>query len=115
MSDAEAAGLAKRLGIPVERFVKEYTHQTAEGRSLIEKRSAGGLDCIFLDRQTIPGKAICSVYEDRPIQCKTWPFWPSIVKSETSWRNAKRTCPGMDTGKLYTPVRIRVQRDEFNI
>lgn len=115
VSDEEAAALAKRLGLSVERFLAEYTHICSEGRSLIEKKSPAGLDCIFLDREKIPGKAVCGVYEDRPIQCRTWPFWPSVVKSERTWEQAKRTCPGMDKGKHYTVQTIRIQRDSFNI
>lgn len=115
VSDEEAAALAKRLNISVQKFITDYTHVTSEGRSLNEKKSPAGLDCIFLDRTTVPGKAICGVYEDRPIQCRTWPFWPSVIKSERTWEQAKRTCPGMDQGKLHSVQKIRIQRDACKI
>lgn len=115
VSDEEATAIARRLGLPVEEFLREYTHVTAEGRSLKEKRTAHGLDCIFLDRQTVPGKAICGIYEDRPTQCSTWPFWPSVVKSRGSWDRASRNCPGMNKGRLYPPEQIRILRDSFSI
>ena len=88
---------------------------TSEGRSLKEKKSEKGLDCEFLDREKIPGKAVCGVYEDRPAQCRTWPFWPSVIKSKQTWERAKRVCPGIDKGKKYTLVQIRVQRDACEI
>lgn len=115
VSDEEAAALATRLGISVEKFLREYTHQTSEGRSLNEKESEAGLDCVFLDRETMPGKAICGVYEDRPVQCKTWPFWPSVIKSKRMWEQAGRSCPGMNKGKLHSVQKIRVMRDTFEI
>jgi Fe-S-cluster containining protein len=115
VSDAEVSALAKRLGISERTFIDEYTHKTSEGRSLNEKKTKGGLDCIFLDRDKIPGKAVCGVYEDRPVQCRTWPFWPSVVKSKSTWERAKRTCPGIDTGKKHTLVQIRIARDSFKI
>jgi Fe-S-cluster containining protein len=115
VSDAEAAALAARLSISVEAFIRDYTHATEHGRSLNEKVSPAGLDCVFLDRESIPGKAVCGVYEDRPIQCRTWPFWPSVVKSHKSWLSAKRVCPGMDKGPKHTLVQIRTARDAFNI
>ncbi|MBC7772876.1 MAG: YkgJ family cysteine cluster protein [Pyrinomonadaceae bacterium] len=115
VSDDEAASLAARLGIDVAQFISQYTHISPEGRSLNEKTSPAGLDCVFLDRETIPGKAVCGVYEDRPIQCRTWPFWPSVVRSKTSWAAAKRTCPGIDKGPLHPVTQIRVQRDTFKI
>jgi Fe-S-cluster containining protein len=115
VTDDEVAALAARLGMDAGAFVKQYTHMTSEGRSLNEKKSAAGLDCVFLDREKIPGKAVCGVYEDRPIQCRTWPFWPSVVKSARTWEQSKRTCPGMDQGRLYPPEQIRIQRDTFSI
>ena len=115
VTDDEAEAFAKRLRITVADFIKQYTHKTSEGRSLKETKSEAGLDCIFLDRDKIPGKAVCGVYEDRPAQCRTWPFWPSVIKTRTTWERSKRTCPGMDKGKLHTLVQIRVARDSFNI
>ncbi|HMN42267.1 MAG TPA: YkgJ family cysteine cluster protein [Phycisphaerales bacterium] len=115
VSDDEIAALAKRLKVTVAAFTADYTHMSEEGRSLNEKKSAAGLDCIFLDREKIPGKAVCGVYEDRPIQCRTWPFWPSVIKTRQTWERAKRTCPGIDNGKKHTLVQIRIARDTFDI
>lgn len=115
VTEAEIAGLAARLKITPAEFAAQYTHMTSEGRSLREKRSDAGLDCVFLDRSKIPGKAVCGVYEDRPVQCRTWPFWPSVIKSRRTWEMAKRVCPGMDQGKKYDLVQIRVARDSFDI
>jgi uncharacterized protein len=111
LSDAEAESLAKRLGITVDEFIRDYTRDTVFGRSLKERPSPAGLDCIFLDRQSIPGKAVCGVYEDRPEQCRTWPFWPSVIASRRTWEHAKRTCPGIDQGPLIPPEQVRIQRD----
>ncbi len=115
VSEQEQAALARRLGLGVEQFVREYTHNTSKGVSLNETPSERGLDCVFLDRTTIPGKAICGVYEDRPIQCRTWPFWPSVVKSRQSWERHAQICPGMDKGPKHGLVQIRVARDAFRI
>lgn len=115
VSDAEATGLARRLGISIDAFLAQYTCDTSAGRSLTEKRSPHGLDCVFLDREKVPGKAVCGVYEDRPIQCRTWPFWPSVVKSRQTWERAKRVCPGIDHGQKYDLVQIRVMRDACEI
>jgi len=29
----------------------------------------------------------CSIYDVRPIQCRTYPFWPSIVKNKQTWED----------------------------
>lgn len=115
VSDEEAAALAKRCGISIEAFLEQYTHVMQYGRSLIERHSDAGRDCVFLDRERIPGKAVCGVYEDRPVQCRTWPYWKSNLASRYAWLRAKRVCPGMDTGKRSTPVEIRIARDRVDI
>ncbi|MCD6246310.1 YkgJ family cysteine cluster protein [candidate division WOR-3 bacterium] len=57
-------------------------------------------DCIFLKN----GR--CSIYPARPAQCKTYPFWPSIVSSQSSWKSEKTFCPGIGRGKIYTKEEI---------
>lgn len=42
------------------------------------KREEGG--CVFLDPL---GK--CSIYDVRPVQCSTYPFWPSLLKNREAW------------------------------
>lgn len=103
--------MARRLGISESEFVRDYTKETYLGRSLKETATPFGLDCVFLDRTTIPGKAVCGIYEDRPRQCRTWPFWSNIVRSRKTWKIAKRTCPGLDKGQLIPPEQIRILRD----
>jgi Fe-S-cluster containining protein len=115
VTEAEVQALATRFGMSVQDFLEQYTHKTRQGRSLKERKTEFGMDCIFLDRQKIPGKAVCGVYEDRPAQCRTWPFWKSNLTSRNAWERAKRTCPGMDKGKLYTVQQIRIQRDVIDI
>jgi hypothetical protein len=43
------------------------------------------------------------VYEDRPRQCRTWPFWRYNVSSPWHWRREAKRCPGMNRGRLYPP------------
>lgn len=115
VSDAEASALAARLNISTEEFLARYTRMTREGRSLTERRTEFGLDCIFLDRRKLPGKAVCGVYEHRPAQCRTWPFWPSNLTSPAAWERAKRICPGTGKGELHSLVQIRIARDAVRI
>jgi Fe-S-cluster containining protein len=115
VSEAECSGLAARLGLSVSEFVERYTHKTSLGRSLNEKKTEFGYDCVFLDREKVPGKAVCGVYEDRPAQCRTWPFWKSNLTSKSAWERAKKTCPGMDKGKRYSVQQVRVLRDVVDI
>lgn len=49
-------------------------------------------NCIFF----VDGK--CSVYQARPTQCRTFPFWPELVHSPNNWNKTKEFCPGIDKG-----------------
>ncbi|MEM8757023.1 MAG: YkgJ family cysteine cluster protein [Planctomycetota bacterium] len=115
-SDDEADAMAAKLGLPRDQFLDRYTHNTPAGRSLTERRTRFGHDCVFLDRDAVPGKAVCSLYEARPAQCRTWPFWTSNLTSERAWLEAARGCPGIDRGGSPTrPDEIRRQRSIVEI
>lgn len=110
---AEADVMARALGIDRDEFDRLYTRDVPEGRSLTERHTPHGFDCVFLDRETRPGKALCRVYTARPAQCRTWPFWKENLRTPHHWRNAGRTCPGMNTGALHSPehIELTVERD----
>ncbi len=115
VDDAEAAAIASHLNLTVNDFLDRYTRSTSAGRSLTEKLSSFGQDCVFLDRDTMPGKALCSVYQIRPKQCRTWPFWKSLLVSRKKWELAKRMCPGIEKGPLFPPEEIRRRRAVLDI
>lgn len=90
----EIAALATRLGETVEQFERKYVRRVGIRRTLVEYSNG---DCVFFDGQTRK----CTVYEDRPRQCKTWPFWDSNVRTEQAWRETCEACPGSGSGQLY--------------
>jgi Fe-S-cluster containining protein len=112
-NEAEGIAMAEHFGLTAKEFRRTYARKLHEGWSLNEVQTDRGFDCVFLDRTSIPGKAICSIYQVRPVQCRTWPFWPENLKSPQHWENVKRRtpCPGMSQGKLIPIDQIRIQRD----
>lgn len=115
-TEEEGAAMAKALGISLDEFTRSFTRSIGSRRSLNETQTEFGFDCVFLDRDTRPGVALCKVYMARPAQCSTWPFWKDNLRSKAAWAQAKaRTpCPGMDHGTLVPVDRIRVMRDLDN-
>ncbi|MFO0897541.1 MAG: YkgJ family cysteine cluster protein [Pirellulales bacterium] len=95
----EIAALAARLGQSVEEFEGKYVRRVGVRRTLVEFENG---DCVFFDGQTRK----CTVYEDRPRQCKTWPFWDSNVRTEQAWRETCEACPGSGHGQLYPVEKI---------
>jgi len=84
-----------------QEFIKKYCRKVPMGSisyvSLLEKEHN---DCIFLTSQG------CSVYDARPMQCRAYPFWPSIIEDKESWELEKECCPGVGKGRLYTQEEI---------
>ena len=112
-TDEEAASIAAALGIGTAEFHKRYAHKVDGHWSLTERLTDDGYDCVFLDRTSSPGRALCSIYTTRPEQCDTWPFWPENLTSKNVWDQVKRRtpCPGMAKGKLVPLEQIRVTKD----
>lgn len=109
----EGTAMARKLSIDEGDFYRLYARKVDGRWSLTERPSRHGQDCVFLDRESAPGAAVCSLYEARPTQCRTWPFWPENLSSKRAWVSAKKRtpCPGMDNGNLVPIVQIRIQRD----
>ena len=51
----------------------------------------------------------CTVYEGRPNQCRTWPFWPENMKTKTWNEDLIPFCPGIGKGRLYSKEEIEAQ------
>jgi hypothetical protein len=97
VTDEEIAAMAEHLGIPVERFTRDYCRRAFWRISLRERRNG---DCAMLTEEG------CAVYPVRPEQCRTWPFWPDNIIRRGRWIEVRERCPGAGRGKLYSRDRI---------
>ncbi len=41
----------------------------------------------------------CGIYEARPVQCRTFPYWPENLNAK-KWSELKKECPGIDMGPI---------------
>jgi Fe-S-cluster containining protein len=89
------------MEMPVIEFTRQYCRTVdlgiANRLSLIETQ---GNDCVFWSGG-------CTVYEYRPLQCRTYPFWPAIVGSQADWDRESLECPGMNQGEGYSARSIK--------
>ncbi len=54
--------------------------------------------CLFLD-----DNEKCMIYESRPMQCRTWPFWTENLKTKDKYiKSVLSFCKGAAQGKLYS-------------
>ena len=104
----EMTAMAERVGLTLDEFQDQYTRKIGARWSLKE---FGNGDCVFFDHET----RHCEVYDLRPRQCRTWPFWNSNLKSPESWSETCRECPGSGTGKLYQLEEIEALRTTMKI
>ena len=84
---SEITALARHLSLTLDDFGRRYLRRVGERYALLE-RDPGG-DCIFLR------DARCSVYEVRPRQCVTFPFWTQNVRSADTWAHTATQCEGV--------------------
>lgn len=82
----------------MERYCVWVPAGLGEHLSLAEQENH---DCVFWR------DGGCSVYEDRPTQCRTYPFWEHIVADSAGWDRERRECPGIDIGRRYSFFEIR--------
>jgi Fe-S-cluster containining protein len=104
----EISKLAARLGLEPDEFESRYVRNVGKRKSLNEYSNG---DCVFFDGKTRK----CGVYEDRPRQCRTWPFWDSNVRTPQAWAATCQVCPGSGTGRLYQLSEIETQKAVIRI
>lgn len=85
----ERENLAKHLDLSVEDLASKYLRKVGYKYSIKEKQlEENNYACMFFDLD----KKQCSVYEARPIQCKTFPFWDYF---KTNIQEVKNECPAI--------------------
>ena len=106
VTDEEIAAIAKELGFTPAQFTESFVRLIAGRRKSLTERANG--DCALLDAKTRK----CLVYESRPLQCRTWPFWETNLDRPSSWSRAAKRCKGCNNpeGKLYSLEEIEEER-----
>ena len=100
----EVHAMSLHLGISTDDFRVRFLRRVSFRISLRERPNG---DCVLLDNG-------CSVYPVRPRQCRSFPFWKEALHSPESFKQAIRSCPGVGSGKLYSPAEIdRISEEGF--
>lgn len=100
LNAAEAEQIREVLQLSRDWFWRRYLQRLDSGELTVVLNADGR--CSFLDRN---GR--CSVYEVRPMQCRTYPFWPEILRSKAAWRAEAARCEGVDHGATVPLARVR--------
>ncbi len=89
------------LGISFSEFVDKYCRYVDFGAYyLVSLQERENYDCVFL---TPHG---CGIYQARPLQCRTYPFWKNVLQDEESWKREGESCPGIGKGRAIPKKEI---------
>jgi Fe-S-cluster containining protein len=94
-NDLEA--LSAEQGLAPAEFIAFYCRWVPERGEIsqLSLKERSNYDCIFW-------KDGCTVYEKRPLRCRTFPFWIDVMQSPSAWEALAQTCPGMGKGTLHS-------------
>ncbi len=103
VSDREAERIRKRMDVSPAWFRRRYLIQLEDGLGQGIRIDPDG-------RCALLGKDMrCRVYAQRPLQCRTYPFWPELVDNRSSWQREARRCEGIGRGATVPLTEIERQ------
>ena len=111
LTDEEEKQIADFLDISLDEFEKTYTRMVYGLRRSLKEIPQSNYDCVFFNSETKQ----CSIYDVRPAQCRTWPFWDSLLESKQAWDNACKNCPGCNQGPLIPFEEIEIRRKKISV
>jgi Fe-S-cluster containining protein len=91
ITEKDLRQMAKHSGLSAKVFETRYV---VRYRRLLRLRKPRNSQCHFL---TAEG---CSVHAVKPVQCRTYPFWPELVEQRAAWKDEGKRCPGIGKGEL---------------
>jgi Fe-S-cluster containining protein len=106
LSEKDLGLLSAACNMQPADFVKTWCRWVPYegGQDRLSLKEKSDYDCIFW-------KEGCAVYESRPLQCRTFPFWLSVLRSREAWDMAGTGCPGINSGALHSREEIEACLD----
>jgi Fe-S-cluster containining protein len=100
LTPSDLVALSAFFGMDGEAFLSEYCRIVPSSVPIYSLREKPNYDCILWDGG-------CRAYGARPVQCRTYPFWESVVKSADSWNDEASHCPGIGKGRARSADEVR--------
>jgi Fe-S-cluster containining protein len=88
VTKSEIQKISELLGLDINEFASKYLFKKGYKYSIKEVKYGESYECVFFDRE-LNG---CKIYEARPNQCATFPFW-DYYKNRIE--ELKQECPGI--------------------
>ena len=101
LSQNDLEQLAAFLELPAGEVRARYCREVEWGGGVrLSLRERADYDCVFW------GEGGWSVYPSRPLQCRSFPFWPAHLSDRESWDAAAAECPGIGLGPRRSALEI---------
>jgi uncharacterized protein len=101
LSRRDLSTLAEGLGLSRDDVVRRYCHVVdIGGFKQLSLREQENMDCVFWR------DGACSVYESRPLQCRSFPFWSHQLLDRGSWDRVAEHCPGVNQGRTHSAEEV---------
>ena len=84
----EINDMSVRFNLKREDFITEYLSKIGYRYTIKELPYLDGYKCVFFDIY----KKQCKVYDERPTQCRTFPFWEHFKNNISE---VEEECPGI--------------------
>jgi len=101
LTKQEAGRIRNYLKLSRRWFRQRYLQRLESGELVAAVREDDC--CVFLDAD-----GQCRVYAVRPVQCRTYPFWPEVAGSALAWQREARRCEGINRGAVVPLDKIRL-------
>jgi len=102
VSREEQRRIYQHLGIKARQFRKQYIETAEDDSEGIRLLDSGR--CPFLKKDNK-----CAIYNVRPNQCLTYPFWPELLASPGNWEQEKARCEGIGRGPVISEQEIDIK------
>ena len=105
---SEIEEMRKSLDLSLDEFSRLYLEKLDDE---IVLRSFPNGECIFYEKDG------CRIYNSRPRQCISFPFWPHNLGSKYDWTELIKECPGINKGRKWSEkeivqcIHLKMQQD----
>ncbi len=109
LSKNDLTNILQSFNLNISEFIQKYCRWVNyyDGSEVLCLQEKDNYDCIMWDNG-------CSVYSQRPVQCRTYPFWNFLLESKQNWDEEAKECPGINTGKLHNFDEIMRAQNEYS-
>ncbi|MCE9637092.1 MAG: YkgJ family cysteine cluster protein [Planctomycetes bacterium] len=102
VTEREIEAMARHTAVTPAEFRERHTQVSMDDTVLLD--GADGF-CEWFQRAA-DGTSSCRVHAAKPDQCRSYPFWPRILRSRATWADEGSRCKGVGRGEPIPPEEV---------